>query len=114
MASANVKQVDASREQYAGDGVKGKSILDVNCRAHRWATIHTKVYDLTKHDISGLLNIAIRQRSAGQFDVLRTLVANELLANLSIERNARIVMYMFKIRLKFEEHRIHRINISRM
>ena len=87
--SANEKQVNAARYQETigvKPGEKTKSRLNLPCGVHRWSTIHTKVYDLTKDHVTGMISVAISERSPGKFDELGLLVAKACVGKLVILR----------------------------
>ena len=54
---------------------KNQSRLCLPCDIHRAAIITTKVFDLVKDDVSGLLSLAVCQRGAGAFSKLQDCLA---------------------------------------
>ena len=83
--SANEKQVNASRQADKKDG-KGVTRLHMNCFIHRCATIITKVHEMTKVHVSGMVAMAIVERGPGKVEELRRIIGEKAVAKLRIRR----------------------------
>jgi hypothetical protein len=92
--SSNEKIVHVARsadlDVEADNAVKQRTRLYFPCDIHRGATLSTRVFDLFKCHISGMLALAISERGAGRFEDLRKLVADECLARLRIVRGVQL------------------------
>ena len=103
--AANEKLLNAARhddkQREADAQVKRLTRLTFGCDIHRAATLTTRVFDLVKFHISGLLALAISQRGAGQFDRLRTLVGEACVAKLRIVRGGAIHPEAFAFKKAF-------------
>ncbi len=81
---ANDRQVTAARQIDDVAFAVTQSRLALDCDVHRSAACTTKVFDLCSSQVSGMLALAIAQRVAGCFAILKRMLTNLCASKLLI------------------------------